>query len=56
MKTLVSFAIVLSTLFAPLFAQPTTTQSGVKVAKKKEKKAEAQPKKKAEPKKSADKK
>lgn len=56
MKSLVSFAIVLSTLFTPLLAQPTTTQSGVKVAKKKEKKAEAPTKKKAAPKKSADKK
>ena len=56
MKTLVSFAIALSTLFTPVFAQPTTTESGVKLAKKKEKKAEAVPKKKAEPKKSATKK
>lgn len=56
MKTILSFAIAISTLFTPAFAQPTTTPSGVKVAKKKEKKSEAPPKKKAEPKKSADKK
>jgi hypothetical protein len=55
MKTLLlSLALVLN---APAFsAEPATTPSGVKVAKKKEKKAEAPPKKKAEPKKSADKK
>jgi hypothetical protein len=60
MKTLVSIAIVLSTLFAPVFAQPTTTESGVKVAKKKEQKPQSKPaapaQKKAEPKKPADKK
>lgn len=50
MKTLL-LAITLALALPVYAAEPTTTQSGVKVAKKKEKKADA--KKKAEPKKSA---
>lgn len=52
-----SLLLALSLAFVlPAFAQPVTTPSGVKVAKKKEKKQAAPQKKKAENKKSTDKK
>lgn len=53
-----SFILALSMAFVmPAFAQATTTPSGVKVAKKKEKKSEpAKPAKKQEAKKQEDKK
>ena len=48
-----SFLLALSLAFVlPAFAQPTTTPSGVKLAKKKEKKQAEPQKKKAETKKS----
>jgi hypothetical protein len=52
-----SLLLALSLAFVlPTFAQPVTTPSGVKVAKKKEKKQTAPQKKKAETKKSTGKK